>query len=157
MSVVIKGFSRNGIIVERHQYLNIFPKTWVWVSLCNHAESCPQLKDILSADWKLLDTLLIIPFYPTHWLENVAFLNHTCPVTIFDFHPLLNRDCGLSRSMKTFFILLVFYTKNNKYCNSPVSTSGLNKYQNMFNTVEMYYTVYITKLLQSFTFFFLHK
>lgn len=43
--------------------------------------------------------------------------------------------------------------KNNQYWNSPVSTSGLNKYQNMFNTVEMYYTVYITNLLQSFTFF----
>jgi len=26
MSVVIKGFSRNGVIVERLKYLSIFPK-----------------------------------------------------------------------------------------------------------------------------------
>lgn len=107
----------------------------------------------MSGESKLLDTLLIISFYSTHWPENVAFLNHTIPVTILDLHTLLNQACWLSRSIRIFFILLVYYTKNNQYWNSPVSTSGLNKHQNMFNTVEMYYTVYITNLLQSFTFF----
>lgn len=108
---------------------------------------------ILSGDPKLLDTLVIILFYSTYWLENIVFLNHTRAVTIFDLHTLLNQVFWLSRSMTVLCILLLFYTKNNRYLNHPVSTSGLKKYQNMFNTVEMHYTIYTTKLHQSFTFF----